>query len=432
MRTEISRGLVCGVLLFAATAATASPAAASNETASACIVPQVATATGPTTVDGVRAHEQWIAGPGGAAAVGAVADEVVATFGVDSKTDDFATLRRGLIGVTVDHLAQAVVVVVEPAYRGVAALQARLTAATGAAGLVEGASSVGVRVQAGCFAAADLLDAASTLQARRWHGDAGRARFAFHLDPSDSAFHVSFDPRYPRAAEALQKSLGGLAAVTLDGASRAGRLDDGEPHYGGAGVRVGSGSSSSNTCTTGFVVIRNSDGRRGGVSAGHCFNNGQQIYSGPQYWGQASGESGFPTWDQIGIFAASETYANKIHVDPCCPSVRTVTGRANPYIDLTVCHSGMVSRATCGIRIVSTNGQFCDSDGCTTLLAVGTRSGDIIVRGGDSGGPVYTRPGSSTATIRGMVIAYASGGATMYAEQVSYIESHLGVRVATS
>ncbi|HEY3007216.1 MAG TPA: hypothetical protein VGJ63_04010 [Micromonosporaceae bacterium] len=220
--------------------------------------------------------------------------------------------------------------------------------------------------------------------------------------------------------------------VALGGASRTGRLDDGEPHYGGAGVRVGSGSSSSNTCTTGFVVVRSSDGRRGGVSAGHCFANGQQIYSGPQFWGQASGEAGFPTYDQIGIFSAAETYANKLHVDPCCPSVRTVTGRANPTINLTVCQSGMVTRAICGIRITSTSGQFCDADGCTTQLMVGSRNGDTIVRGGDSGGPVYTRPGSSTATIRGMVIAYGDFGATMYAEQVSYIEGHLGVRVATS
>ena len=137
----------------------------------------------------------------------------------------------------------------------------------------------------GCHSGADLAAGADLLTRRAWHPEAAEATFGFGIDAADSRLHVSFAPQDKAAAEAAGKALGDLAVVTLDGAARLGRLDDGTPHFGGAGVRVGSGSLNSNICTTAFAVRRNSDGQRGGPSAGHCFTNNQSIWSSTKFWG---------------------------------------------------------------------------------------------------------------------------------------------------
>jgi hypothetical protein len=351
-----------------------------------------------------------------------------------------AKLQRGFIGYANDYATHTIVAVVTPEYAKANVLSTALTSARSLATPTL-SSAPGVRVQAGCFSAAQLLDAESVLRQRSWHPDAALASYAYSLRAEDSRFHVTFDERYPAAAEALGAVLGDRAIVELGTVARAGRLNDGEPHYGGSGIRKGFNSSlSSNQCTSGFTVRRNSDGRRGVTTAGHCFSNGDSIYSSTQFtgvlWGEGTVDNPYPSIDVAGVLSSSETYANIIHVEPCSPCTRTVIGKGVVGGSSTICLSGMVTTAICSVLVTSTDATLCDAAGCTVSLIEGWRNGDTIVRGGDSGGPAYVRSGASNATAVGTIVG-GSGGRSSSAtfvlvEPIGVTEEALGVTLATS
>lgn len=320
-------------------------------------------------------------------------------------------VRRGLIGTVADPVTRTVTVVTTPELKP--------------------ALDIGANVITGCHSAQELIDAENVLTGRWWHPDAARAAFSYSLQASDSRYHINFDDRYPQAAAALSEKLGDRAVVTLGAMGRTGRLDDGRPHFGGAGLREGPGPSYSNTCTAGFSVRRNADGQYGSVTAGHCFGESTYVYSGPKYYGFTWGRWGFPGFDVLGIRSSSETYDNVIHVDPCCPSTRTVVGRFTAQVGDIVCFSGMVTRALCSIRITSTNGVFCDWYGCTYGLVEAIRSNTVFMQPGDSGAPIYVRGSNNTASIGGMAIASAAGGTIAYGESLATIESYLNVTLVT-
>jgi hypothetical protein len=345
----------------------------------------------------------------------AVHDEVEAIFGVGAVKERIADqLRRGLIGVVSDPATGNSTVVATPEFRAPRGLTA-------------------AKLIAGCHSGASLIAADDVLFSRAWHPQAAQASFSFSLHATDSRFHISFDPSYHEAAAALQAALGDRAVVTVAETVRTGRLNDGKPHFGGAGVRNGYNSSLySNTCTTGFTVRRNADNQRGAFSAGHCFANGNQIYSSSHYHGEAWGEYNFPQYDMIGTRSWSETYDNVIHTDSCCPVKRDVIGRDPAVVGDLVCFSGMTTRALCSIQVTSINGYFCDQYGCTGGLIEAIRGGGVIVRPGDSGAPIYTRYGSYAALATGMVIAAAGGGTIAYGEHIGVIESYFNVSVLTS
>ncbi|MBV1852483.1 S1 family peptidase [Catellatospora tritici] len=337
-------------------------------------------------------------------------------------------LSAGLIGTVMDHATQTIVTVVTPDYRDASGLQERLDTAGATARVV----GVKTRTMVGCHSAAELVEAERVLHARAWHADAAKAVFSFGLDPRDSRFHVGFDPRFPQAAQALRDALGGRVVVDFGDVRRDGRLDDGEPHFGGAGIRAGVGTASNNTCTAGFIVKRNSDGRKGGVTAGHCFANGQSIYSGPNYWGASTGEFGYPDYDMIAVLSSTETYDNVIHSDPCCPVKRNIIGRYNPLVGDLFCQSGMKTKATCNIEVLSLLDQLCDADGCTTGLMSGWRNNEVLSQAGDSGAPVYYRSGTANAYAIGMHIGSRAGGTQVLSHRIATIEAHLGVTLLTS
>ncbi|MEU7903466.1 hypothetical protein [Actinoplanes sp. NPDC049118] len=407
------------------------PAAAATAPAGKCTVD----ATNPAKVgmtraaDGTLHHTQWLEQEGVVAANLAIQKAVETQFGLtDQKATAAAVVRTGYLGTAVDHNTQTLVTVVTPEYAAKAAtFRGKVAAATPA--LPVGVSTA---VIVGCNSGAELAAGADLLTGRAWHPDAAKATFGFGIDAADSRIHASFAPKDKAAAEAAQKALGDLAVVTLDGAARTGRLDDGTPHFGGAGVRVGSGSLNSNICTTAFTVRRNSNGQRGGISAGHCFNNDQSIWSSTKFWGNGWGRANYPAFDMIGISATSQTYDNTIHVDPCCPTTRNVTSRKAPAVNDSVCQSGMITRAICGLVITNLFAQLCDADGCTSGLLDAHRGTDTVIRGGDSGGPIYIRSGSSNAVAVGLNVGTTSGGSNLVGEKLSSIESHLGVTILTS
>lgn len=357
----------------------------------------------------------------------AVQDEVARAVGEGKAKEPIAAqLRRGVIGTVFNPETHTVTTVLTPEFGKAERLREQVAAAVpDDAGTAEFIT--------GCHSAAALIEAEAVLSGRNWHPEAAKASFAYSLRGADSRFHVSFDSRYPAAADALRAKLGARGVVSLGENSRLGRLDDGRPHYGGAGIREGYGSLYSNTCTSGFSVRRNhADKQYGSITAGHCFNDGAYIYSGPKYYGYSWGKWNFPHHDTLGIRSGTETYDNVIHVDPCCPSTRSVIGRHWVWPGDYVCLSGMVTRAICSVRVTSTSGYFCDPYGCTGNLIEGVRNNEVIARAGDSGGPIYVRYGSYGALGAGMIVAGAGGGTLVYGERITTIESHLNVTLLTS
>ncbi len=133
----------------------------------------------------------------------------------------------------------------------------------------------------------------------------------------------------------------------------------------------------------------------------------------------------------IRIASSIETYSNKIHVDPCCPSVRTVVSDGDTAVNNYICASGMTTRAVCGVRVISMSGTLCDG-GCTPNLGVAEDpNGRTVGQGGDSGAPIYNRWSNSRAAIRGMEIG-GTAPDNIYFHKISRMESILGMSVAHS
>ncbi|MFI5730826.1 hypothetical protein ACIA49_11950 [Kribbella sp. NPDC051587] len=289
-----------------------------------------------------------------------------------------------------------------------------------------------VGLERSCRSAKAIADSWNTVGARAWSNDAKRTTFAADLDPVSENIQVEYD-QASTSTESVD-GLSGLTGVqaTAGGLERTSRLSDTPKggHWGGARI-----SSSSKNCSAGFSVVRRSDGKRGSVTAGHCGGVGTNWKSGPNFYGTTAVRTNYPDYDQSLLMGS--TYGAKIWTDGPgdAAAKRTVTGGADPGVGTVVCQSGSFSTSLCGLTVRSTSAKYCDVDGCTTYVIRATRGGAIAIMGGDSGGPVYSRPSSTTATIRG--VAFAGAGCassrctTLYAERYASITGHLGVRALT-
>jgi hypothetical protein len=446
IRTSWKAHSLLVVALAGALGATALGAPTQAASSSTCVVAgatdagtaKLRMAAGARDAEGVYAYQHWLTTAPAQAARQMEQRTVDAALRIPAKPKVRSSdlLSRGLVGYTVDHANQSLVAVVTSDFTGATALAAELKRAQ--ASLLGSFSAAPVlRVQAGCFTATSLIDAERVLFGRAWHPDAAKAAFSAWLNPADSRFHVTVDYHYPQVAQALADALGDRVAVELGEAARAGRLNDGNPHYGGSGIRVGySSNTDSNTCTSGFEIRRNANGKLGMTAAGHCFANSDSIYSSTQYYGSAWDKFSFPSLDAMTVISTSETYDNVIHTEPCSPCTRTVTAKGTAGAGGYVCLSGMVTQAICSVYVESTSASICDSYGCTYGLMQGYRNGDTIVRPGDSGGPVYARTGTASATalasIVGGVGSRTSTSTRVLAEHVTSIEDLLDVTVLTS
>jgi len=324
------------------------------------------------------------------------------------------------------------VVVVDPAIVDIPALQAQVGNVIGT--MTPPPAGFQIVVSAGCNSAKSLLAPESIIQSRSWDSTAVLPSFGWDLHAQDSTFHVSFDAGEEADAQQLQNALGSLVSIQFEHGSRlaCSRGSDCPAHYGGAGIRGGGGTF----CSSGFTVHL-SNGHLGSVTNGHCYNSGNKLYSWDEkyYYGLAQGKVNYPTDDMEAIDPDGQSFSPKIWVDPCCPSVRTVTSTGGTSIGNLICVSGAASGALCGLSVSETNHRYCDADGCTPGAIAAARSGDVVSNAGDSGGPMYTRPNGTDAKIHGMIFAGdgcdANGNycTTVYGEPISTIESVLGVSV---
>ncbi len=266
------------------------------------------------------------------------------------------------------------------------------------------------------------------------------AGMAVELDPEREAVVVTLGGEPPREgrldtlAQPLQGVDAGSVVVEYGGkAGRASRAADSAPHWGGARITKASGAS----CTAGFTARGKTTGTYYSVTAGHCGANGTDWHSGSSFYGTTAGRADYPDYDQARL--GGSTYSPNIYTDGLDSfSSRVVTGANNGAVGDSVCASGQVTKAICGIEIKALDATYCDNPGvestCTYYLMRGRRDDDkVIVRDGDSGGPVYQRNTSlPRASIRGMVIAYDLSGVRLYAERYTSISDHLNVTAVTA
>ncbi|HEY3562831.1 MAG TPA: hypothetical protein VGL05_35435 [Kribbella sp.] len=289
-----------------------------------------------------------------------------------------------------------------------------------------------VKVQHSCRSAKAIADSWNAVGKRAWSSDASRTTFAADLDPVTENVVVEYDEATTSPASlAGLRELSGVQLVA-GSLARTTRLSDTPKggHWGGARI-----TSSLKNCSAGFSVVRRSNGRRGTVTAGHCGTPGTVWKSGTNYYGTTTLRTNYPDYDQSLVTGSS--YGAKIWTDGPgdTANTRTVTGGGDPGVGTVVCQSGSFSTSVCNLTVRSTSARYCDSDGCTTYVIRATRGGLVAIIGGDSGGPVYTRRGTSSATIRGMAFAGAGCAAsrctTLFAERYNSITGHLGVTALT-
>lgn len=289
-----------------------------------------------------------------------------------------------------------------------------------------------VRAERSCRSAQSIADAWNAVGARDWSSDAGRTTFAADLDPVTENVVVEYDQATTSpASQAGLRKLSGVQVVA-GSLARTSRLSDTPKggHWGGARI-----TSALKNCTAGFSVVRRSNGQRGSVTAGHCGDAGTVWKSGTNYYGTTTLRTNYPDYDQS--LVTGSAYGAKIWTDGPgdTANTRTVTGGGDPGVGTVVCQSGSFSTSLCGLTVRSTSAKYCDADGCTTYVIRATRGGLVAIIGGDSGGPVYTRRGTASATIRGIAFAGAGCAAsrctTLYAERYKSITGHLGVTALT-
>ena len=382
-------------------------------------------APGARTQAGHYQYQDWIANDASQAALDRVQSLLKSYFGLGEDSGDLESLRGGLIGIALDHAAQTVNIVVDPTRVDAADLSSRATAALGR-------STFNVKVVAGCSSAQGLADARRFLDRRM---EASHDGWGYYLDAHDSTYHVTVSPELKGHASFLQSRLGDRVTIEFETSALLNRQNDGQPHWGGAGIRAG--SYNSNNCTAGFTV-RLPGGNRGSVTAAHCFDdgsgiNGRNVESGTEdYGGQTAGAHDYPSYDMVRIGNGGHTWDNRIHVDPCCPVVRNVVDSGNPSVGDFICNSGKTTLAICGLEVTGADVTFLGR----IHLVRARRGGDIIARGGDSGGPMYNRFGDTNAAARGIIVAGSGCDAqqrctTVFGHRISAVVNHLDVTVST-
>lgn len=222
----------------------------------------------------------------------------------------------------------------------------------------------------------------------------------------------------------------------------------GDRLYGGTPVWTHA-NATGGWCTLGYAVSYISGGvtKKGVVTAGHCDNamfanvNGHDVLlSGPivdkRHKDTTKGGDGisdkydYQIWDGTGLALDNQVKYKDINGIPEFPAngifrLTSVTTFVNQKAGMIVCKSGHTTGITCG---EITNGNA-SHDGVAGWIQVGKSNQANISAGGDSGGPWFLYPGSSS-TISGVGIHTAGNAATVATDfaiymPIDYIDDHI-------
>ncbi|MFI9642907.1 hypothetical protein ACIG87_23090 [Micromonospora sp. NPDC051925] len=184
------------------------------------------------------------------------------------------------------------------------------------------------------------------------------------------------------------------------------RWNDTTPFYAGAALGPASGSLS--YCTSGIPAVSTWDGRQWLVTAGHCYNVGDNVWAaGGNYIGQVKYKR--PDLDSVFIEAPTNRYTWD-GLDSAGYS-RYLNGVRNVAVGDFTCQLGYNSKVVCNIRTVYAGNASWTVNGTTVWGSYGVpNSGGVVGRGGDSGGPVIYINDTNSRQLNGIVsVGYGCG-----------------------
>ncbi|MFJ3900694.1 hypothetical protein [Streptomyces sp. NPDC090025] len=182
------------------------------------------------------------------------------------------------------------------------------------------------------------------------------------------------------------------------------RWNDSSPFYAGAALGPASGDRS--YCTSGIPAISTWDGRQWLVTAGHCYNVNDNVWTaGGTYIGQVKFKK--PELDSVFI----ETPTNRYTWDgvDAAGYTRYLNGVRNVAVGDFTCQLGYNSKVVCNIRTVYAGNSSWVVNGTTVWGSYGVpHNGGIVGRGGDSGGPVIFINDPNSRQLNG-IVSYGYG-----------------------
>ncbi|GLF94267.1 trypsin-like serine protease [Streptomyces yaizuensis] len=179
------------------------------------------------------------------------------------------------------------------------------------------------------------------------------------------------------------------------------RWNDIPPFYAGAALGPGWGAQS--YCTSGIPAISTWDGRQWLVTAGHCYGVGTQVTT-------AGGNNvGRVEYNRADLDAALiETRTNRFTWDGVDATgyTRYLNGVRNVAVGDFTCQLGYNSKVVCNIRTVYAGNAVWNFGTGPIRGSYGVpHAGGVVVRGGDSGGPVIYLNDPESRQLNGIVSA---------------------------
>lgn len=196
-----------------------------------------------------------------------------------------------------------------------------------------------------------------------------------------------------------------VETVTGEGEDRSRRRDE-RPWIGGAALTA-SYQNDAWSCTSGIPARRNYDGRWFLITAAHCYNEGDEIYTGPENGGR----------NHVGRLAYEHQLYDAAAIDTSStgPTLAWVwqgpqdgatdspiDGYRYSYYGDWVCHSGFTSGQVCGIHVLGDDVTWTGTNGERHRGVEAVKDDGVPSRGGDSGGLVWTYTGNGRQA-RGLV-----------------------------
>ncbi|MGF1431946.1 peptidase [Kitasatospora sp. LaBMicrA B282] len=202
---------------------------------------------------------------------------------------------------------------------------------------------------------------------------------------------------------------------------------DGQPFIGGDVLTTDGGTY----CTAGLPTVRNSDGRDILLTAGHCFGQGQGVYTGggntgDYFNGQTGNWVGTEIWNQT-EWDMEELDQGTTNSQPMNNADESDTDNYIPLTSVSysynndfVCQDGAVSYFSghgtpCWIKVYDQDFKDtqCDQWGCHEVRGVrgNSQAGDYWgAIQGDSGAVVFTISGDNSRQARGQISMVYGGG----------------------
>ncbi|MET9699753.1 hypothetical protein ABZY31_22910 [Streptomyces sp. NPDC006529] len=182
------------------------------------------------------------------------------------------------------------------------------------------------------------------------------------------------------------------------------RENDSSPFYAGAALGPNIGGKAH--CTSGIPAVSTWDGRQWLVTAGHCHNVNDYVYTmGGNYIGQVKYK--LPAVDSA--FIEAPTYRYTWDGLDAIGYTRYLGGVRNVAVGDFTCQLGYNTKVFCNIRTVYAGNAAWNVNGTTVNGSYGVpHYGGIVGRGGDSGGPVISINDQNSRQLNG-IVSYGYG-----------------------